>query len=47
MPGGDTKTHQHLVEITVHGTDVRIAKEECLNLCSKRLEIGLRNKAKE
>lgn len=47
LSDGDAKTHQHLSDLNVYGTDVTISKEECINHVAKRLGTGLRNKVKE
>ena len=47
LSDGDAKTHAHLNEIRVHGLEVAIEKEECVNHISKRLGTGLRNTVKD
>ncbi|GBN93152.1 hypothetical protein AVEN_198579-1 [Araneus ventricosus] len=44
LSDGDSKTCQHLLELYVYGDNMKITKEECLKVVSKRLGTGLRNK---
>ena len=39
---GDSKTFNHLQELSVYGPEVPLVKEECLNHVAKRLGTGLR-----
>ena len=47
LSDGDSRTHKHLCDLCVYGSDVEIEKEECINHVAKRMGTALRKLASE
>ena len=47
LSGGDSRTHKHLSDLCVYGSDIEIEKEECINHVAKRMGTALRKLASE
>ena len=47
LSDGDSRTHKHLCDLCVYGSNVEIVKEECVNHVARRMGMALRKLATE